>query len=181
MRAPIRLAILAALLLVVALVGHFTGADARLSVAGLRELMQRAGVWGGLLFVGAFALGQLMLVPATVFFVAGTLAWGRATGGAISYAAAVCSVSASFALVRALGGQPLAAVRHARMQRLMAHLDRRPLATVILLRTVFWAAPALNYALALSKVRGRHYVAGSALGLVLPVALVSALVGIWFH
>jgi uncharacterized membrane protein YdjX (TVP38/TMEM64 family) len=47
---------------------------------------------------------------------------------------------------------------------------------VFLLRLVFWLAPPVNYALALSNIRFRHYFAGSLLGLVLPIALIATFV-----
>ena len=53
---------------------------------------------------------------------------------------------------------------------MLARLDERPVTTVIVLRTLLWLAPPLNYALALSSIRFRHYLIGSALGLLLPVA-----------
>ncbi|MCB9621848.1 MAG: DedA family protein, partial [Sandaracinus sp.] len=48
--------------------------------------------------------------------------------------------------------------------------ERRPVRVVALLRLILWMAPPLNYALAMSAVRFRDYVVGSALGLILPIA-----------
>jgi uncharacterized membrane protein YdjX (TVP38/TMEM64 family) len=53
---------------------------------------------------------------------------------------------------------------------MLGHLDARPIRTVFALRLVLWLAPALNYALALTRARFRDYAIGSALGLILPVA-----------
>jgi uncharacterized membrane protein YdjX (TVP38/TMEM64 family) len=44
---------------------------------------------------------------------------------------------------------------------------------VAILRLILWMAPPLNYALAMSAVRFRDYVIGSALGLLIPIALAS--------
>ena len=46
----------------------------------------------------------------------------------------------------------------------------RRIRTVFLLRLFLWLAPALNYALALTHVKYRDYLIGSALGLIVPVA-----------
>jgi uncharacterized membrane protein YdjX (TVP38/TMEM64 family) len=43
------------------------------------------------------------------------------------------------------------------------------------LRLFLWLAPALNYALALSPIRYRDYLAGSAIGLVVPVGAATML------
>ena len=58
--------------------------------------------------------------------------------------------------------------------------QERPVRSVALLRLVFWMFPPLNYALALSPVGLRDYVVGSALGLVLPLAVMAALFGSLF-
>jgi len=39
------------------------------------------------------------------------------------------------------------------------------------LRLVFWLAPPVNYALALSKVRLRDFILGSVLGLLVPIGI----------
>jgi uncharacterized membrane protein YdjX (TVP38/TMEM64 family) len=91
------------------------------------------------------------------------------------------SVSFGFVVVRAIGGQPLAAIKQPRVRALLDRLDRRPILTVALLRLIMWVAPALNYALALSSVRYRDFAIGSAIGLALPMALLAALFGVWFH
>ena len=44
-----------------------------------------------------------------------------------------------------------------------------------------WFAPVVNYALALSSVRYRDFAVGSALGLIIPVALAATLLGVWFR
>jgi uncharacterized membrane protein YdjX (TVP38/TMEM64 family) len=43
--------------------------------------------------------------------------------------------------------------------------------SVALLRTLFQTAPALNYALAMSGIEFRRYLAGTLIGLPLPIAL----------
>lgn len=55
--------------------------------------------------------------------------------------------------------------------RIFRHLDRRPLLSVIALRTLFQTVPVLNYALAMSGIRFRNYLLGTLLGLPLPIAL----------
>lgn len=168
-----RLAILAILLVGLVVVRYGTDFGASLSVARVRELVQSAGAWGVGLFVIGFAVGELLHVPGLVFVAAAVLSWGHVAGGAIAYVGAIVSVSVSFLVVRGIGGQPLAEVkwRWQWMRTVFAQLEERPVATVALLRLVLWIAPALNYALALSKVRYRDYLVGSAIGLALPVGV----------
>jgi uncharacterized membrane protein YdjX (TVP38/TMEM64 family) len=56
---------------------------------------------------------------------------------------------------------------------MLARVDERPLLAVTALRSVLWMTPALTYALALTRVRFRDYIAGTALGLALPIAAMS--------
>jgi uncharacterized membrane protein YdjX (TVP38/TMEM64 family) len=177
----LRLALLAALVVALLALAHFSGLGTRFTAAGLRETIQAAGAWGALVFIGIFALGQLAHVPGLVFYVASVFAYGRGWGVVVSYFASLVSVSVSFAFVRSIGGQPLAALKNRRMQQLLSKLDERPLLTMFLLRSVFWTAPALNYALALTRVRFTQYLASTAAALILPLIAISALYGTFFH
>jgi uncharacterized membrane protein YdjX (TVP38/TMEM64 family) len=108
-----------------------------------------------------------------VFVAAAALAYGPVYGAVLAYAGALASVSVTFAFVRGVGGKPLATVRWPFARRLLAHLDRRPVLTIALLRLVLWISPPISYALALSGVRFRSYLAGSALGLAIPVPVIA--------
>jgi uncharacterized membrane protein YdjX (TVP38/TMEM64 family) len=166
-----RLAILAVLLVAVVVVRYGTDFGASLSIARVRELVQSAGAAGLGIFVVAFAAGELLHVPGLVFVGAAVLSWGRLAGGAVAYVGALVSLAVSFAVVRGIGGQPLGEMKWKWrwVKRVMAQLEERPVATVSLLRLVLWMAPALNYGLALSRVRFRDYLVGSAIGLALPM------------
>jgi uncharacterized membrane protein YdjX (TVP38/TMEM64 family) len=177
----LRLAILAAVVVALLVVRYTTSFGASLSTARIRDLVQHAGAAGIALFVVAFTVGELLHVPGMVFVAAAVMAWGRVGGGAIAYVAALVSVSVGFAVVRAIGGQPLATIKQPRIRAILARLDRRPILTVALLRLILWVAPALTYALALSSVRFRDYLLGSALGLAMPMTLAAALFGIWLR
>jgi uncharacterized membrane protein YdjX (TVP38/TMEM64 family) len=177
----LRLGILAAVVVALLVVRFTTSFGSSLSTARIRDLVQHAGAAGVAVFIVAFAVGELLHVPGMVFVAAAVMAWGRVGGGALSYVAALVSVSLGFAVVRAIGGQPLATIERPRVRALLARLDQRPILTVALLRLFLWVAPALNYALALSSVRYRDYAIGSAIGLALPMAIAAALFGVWFH
>lgn len=177
----IRLLLLAALVVALIVVRHTTRFGASLSTAHLREVVQHAGAAGVGVFLIAFACGELLHVPGLVFVGTAVLAWGRLTGGALAYMGALVAVSLAFVIVRAVGGQPLGELRQPRLRAIMARLEQQPIRTVAVLRLFLWLAPALTYALALSRIRYRHYVAGSAIGLALPVAAFAALFELYFH
>lgn len=154
-------------------VGHFTGLTEHLTRDNLRDLMHGLGVWGFLLFVVLFAVGEFLHVPGIVFVLAALLAYGRVVGGLAAYLGALGSVSFSFLLVRRVGGQALAHVKRARIAKVLEKLDAHPIATIAVLRVFLFLLPAVNYALAMTRVRFRDYVVGSALGLILPMIAIA--------
>lgn len=153
------------------LAGWLLGAEQRFDLDALRATVQGAGPLGPLVFTGVFCLGELLHVPGLVFVGAALVVWGPLRGAGIAFLGALCSVSCTFLLVRAVGGQPAAALRWGWARRALAHLERRPVLTVAALRAVLILSPPLNYALALTPLRFRDHLLGSALGLILPIAL----------
>lgn len=141
----------------------------------VRAAIVAAGPWGVALFVAMFVVGELIHIPGMVFVLAGVLTYGRSMGFLVALLGAVASVAFSFWLVRTFGGQALTHIRFKLLQRMLGKLDARPVQTVFVLRSIFWIAPALNYALAMSRVRFRDYLVGSTLGLVLPILGVTLL------
>jgi uncharacterized membrane protein YdjX (TVP38/TMEM64 family) len=172
----VRLCLLAAVLIALVVVRYTTAVGASLSTAHLRATVQHAGIAGVGVFMAAFAAGELLHVPGLVFVGAAVLAWGRLGGGALAYVGALVAISVAFAVVRGIGGQPLGELRQPRLRAILARLEERPIRTIALLRLILWLAPAITYALALSRVRYRDYAVGSAIGLVLPVAAAAALI-----
>ncbi len=154
-------------------VAEITGVSDQLSREWIQQRMESAGPWGLVLFVGIFAVGELVHVPGLIFVAAAILAYGELWGGLAGYLGALVSVAVSFLVVRGVGGQPLADVERPFLKRWLGRLERQPVRVVALLRLVLWMAPPLNYALAMSGVRFRHYLVGSALGLAPPIALVA--------
>jgi uncharacterized membrane protein YdjX (TVP38/TMEM64 family) len=99
------------------------------------------------------------------------LTLGPMKGGVAIYIAASLSCMLTFFLIRLIGGDSLRKLESPLARRILARLDAHPIASVLLLRLLFQTLPALNYALALSGLRFRHYLYGTLLGLPLPIAL----------
>jgi len=169
----LRVGALVVLTAALVLLGKVTGVYQHLHRAEIQERLASAGLWGPALYLAVFAVGELIHIPGTLFIAAAVLAYGRGLGTPLAFVGAILSLSVTFVVVRAVGGKPLVAIRWAFVRRLLAHLEERPIRTVVALRTVLWLTPQLNYALALSSVSFRDYVIGSTLGLVVPVVAVS--------
>lgn len=170
-----RLLGLVAVLVTLVLVGHFSGASAYLTRDNIAHFMQSLGVWGFLLFLVAFALGELVHVPGVVFIFAALIAYGRVWGAVAGYAGALVAVTLAFFLVRIVGGRALSEIKQPLIRKALGPLEKHPIRTVALLRSVFWFLPAVNYALGLSPIRYRDYIIGSAIGFMVPMAIFSVL------
>ncbi|MCB9596055.1 MAG: VTT domain-containing protein [Sandaracinaceae bacterium] len=167
----LRVATLAALLAVAWVVADQTGLRDSMTQDGIREMTSDAGALGALAYLVSFAIGQLAQLPGAAFVLAARVAYGPVIGFLLAYTGALLSVSVSFFFVRGVGGRALTGLKWKWAQRVLARLDARPVLTIIVLRTLFALSPPLNYALAMSSTRFRHYFAGSAIGLVAPIAV----------
>lgn len=127
--------------------------------------------WGGLAFFALlFVLGNLAQIPGWIFLAAAVLALGRGWGGLVTYAAASLACAVTFFTVHLVGGDALRRLPGRTPARILGQLDARPIRSVVLLRILFQTLPALNYALALSGIGFWRYMAGTLLGLPLPIA-----------
>lgn len=161
------IAVLAALWAVV----YFSGLRAHFTPQFVHDAFASHPIWGLLIFVALFSVGNLIQIPGWVFLAAAVLTLGQFWGGLATYVAASVSCGVTFVLVRLLGGNALRGFEGPLARRIFARLDTHPVQSVALLRLLFQTVPALNYALALSGIRLRSYVVGTLLGLPLPIAL----------
>lgn len=167
----LRLGALVLFITTLIIVGEVTGLRHELTIGHLRGLTLRAGALGVLVYVAAFMVGEVIHVPGLLFVGAGVAIWGRLWGGMLSWAASVLALGATFLVVRGIGGRALVGLRAPWLLRVLAHLERAPMRTVALLRTVLVISPPVTYALALSPVSFADYLVGTAIGLVAPLAL----------
>ena len=150
---------------------RLSGLSRGLNAATLEATMREAGPLGVLVFIGAFVLGVLAYLPGAIFVAADTLAYGKLLGFFINLFAGFLAVCASFGVARAIGGQQLDADTSPRIHKLLKRIERRPVLTLALIRAVMFISPPLNTALALSRIRFRDFALGSAVGLILPMAV----------
>jgi uncharacterized membrane protein YdjX (TVP38/TMEM64 family) len=126
---------------------------------------------GLLIFVLLFSLGNLIQIPGWVFLAAAVLTLGKLWGGVATYVAACLSCTVTFFTIRFIGGDALKQLNNKTAARILRQLDAHPVKSVLLLRVLFQTVPALNYALAMSGVKFRHYLIGTLQGLPLPIML----------
>lgn len=163
----------------VALLGaiHISGMREQFDVAYLQQRFSEHMGWGLVIFVALFVLGNLAQIPGWVFLSAAVLTLGEGWGALVTYTAACVSCVVTYGVARLIGGDALRQLRGRWAVWLLGHLDTQPVRSVTLLRLMLQTLPALNYALAMSGVKFRHYLIGTVLGLPVPIVLLSLFVG----
>ncbi|MBI4814854.1 MAG: TVP38/TMEM64 family protein [Deltaproteobacteria bacterium] len=164
----IRLALVGLVLVTLGLIAWRSGLTA-MSLRELRLTIEGLGPLALLAFVGLFPILVLLGFPGMALVVAGSLVFGELVGFLASYVAGLLAVTLAFGIARGIGGQALAEIERPLVRRALASLDRRPIGTIVLLRSVFWFAPPLSFAFALSSLTFKDYLAGSILGMFVPV------------
>lgn len=148
-----------------------SGLRANFSLEFLRATIEANFVLGVIVFIAVFALGNLIQIPGWLFLAAAVLALGKVAGGVVTYVAAVFSCFLTYAIIGFLGQGALRGLEGPLAQRMFKRLDNHPVSSIALLRLVFQTVPVLNYALAMSAVKFRHYALGTLIGLPLPIFL----------
>lgn len=162
-----RLLALLAAIVVLFVVGYALGIGDWLDAERIRALVERAGPWGIVLFVALWVAGTTLSVPSIVFIAVAALMWGPLLGGLVSYVASLLSVSVAFVLVRRVGGSGLASIERPWLQRALVHVSAHPIRTAALVRLPpLFLAPVVTYTLALTGMRYRDFLIGTALGIV---------------
>ncbi len=132
----------------------------------LRNFVETAGPLQALVFVVAYVILSVLLVPGTISSVAAGALFGPAWGTLLALAGATIGAIAAFETARALGRERV----RARLGRRTDAADRwvrsRGLLGVITLRLVHVPFNVLNYAFGLSTVQRRNHVLGTAIGIV---------------
>lgn len=149
---------------------QLTGLRQNFSLTFLRQVLTH-NEWRGLAwFVVLFCLGNLVQVPGWIFLAAAVLVLGQWVGGVVTYIAASVSCAVTFLVVRSVGGDAMREMKSSLARRMLSRLHANPIRNVMVLRTVFQTLAGLNYALAMSGIGFRKYMAATLLGLPLPIA-----------
>ncbi len=172
-RNPFFIRIVLAVVLIACLItaGRITGAHQYFTPERVQDLVRNAGIWGYIFFILVFSLGELLHVFGLIFVAAGVYAFGRSTGLVLGIVGGTVAVCVSFLVIRTVGGRAFTRIERPWVVRMLQRLDAHPIRTVAILRLVFIMYPSLNYLLALTSIRFRDYLIGSAIGLVIPISV----------
>jgi uncharacterized membrane protein YdjX (TVP38/TMEM64 family) len=151
---------------VVAVLGTAALATSPLDTATVRAEVVGAGAWGWLVFVGAYVVATLVLLPKNVLSVAAGLVFGPALGTALVWCAAVLGAVAAFWLGRALGRDGVARLAGSAMTRLDRWVEHQGVWAVLVARLVpVLPFTAVNYAAGLTAIGFWPYLLATAVGI----------------
>jgi uncharacterized membrane protein YdjX (TVP38/TMEM64 family) len=133
----------------------------------LRDRVRDLGAWAPVTFLLAHALVTTTPIPRTAFSLAAGLLFGPWLALALCLVASTASAAAGFGISRRLGGRALRRLGPGRVRQLEARLSSRGLLSVLSARLVPMIPFApLNYTFGVTSVPWRHYLVGTAIGLV---------------
>jgi uncharacterized membrane protein YdjX (TVP38/TMEM64 family) len=164
-----KLLLIGSFLFFIFLLVEFFGIRSDLSPKNIKDLFLTYQTWGILIFCLAFSLGNLLYIPGWIFLVGAVFALGKEWGGLVTYIGAIVSSLISFIIIQRIGGDSLRSLNGKLANKFFSKLDKHPITSILFLRMIFQTVPALNYALALARVRLHHYILGTLLGLPLPI------------
>ncbi len=133
----------------------------------LRHAVESTGPLGPIVFVIAYGLLTVALVPGTIPSLAAGALFGPVWGSLLTIAGATAGAMAAFELARRLGRERTRRVVGARVLGADDWLHRRGLSGVIALRLLPMVPfNVLNYALGVSSVGRRDHALGTVVGIV---------------
>lgn len=170
----VRAVILLAVLVVTFVVADRVGAPDRATV---QALVDRAGGWAPLWFVGGYAVWSLLPVPKSLATVAAGAAFGLASGSLLAWLGAVLGALVAFAVARGLGRDLVARGLRGRLAAVDDVLGDRGFVTVLVARLIpVVPFTAVNYGAGVTGVRVLPYLTATMLGMV-PGTLAYAALG----
>lgn len=164
-RAAVRLAVLVSLLVAAVVVQQTLGLP---SQAELRGLLDGLGAWAVPAYVLAYvAVCLLPAGPTAVLTIAGGALLGFAVALPATLLGAVLGALVAFAVARGLGREAVRRVSGSRVRALDERVRRHGLGAVLLARLVpLVPFSTANFAFGLTGISARHYLVGTAVGIV---------------
>ncbi|NNF54121.1 MAG: TVP38/TMEM64 family protein [Acidimicrobiales bacterium] len=167
----VRLVVLLAMLALIAVAVAISGLDS--TGEWLHEAAESP--WGVVGFVLLYIVLVVLLVPGSLGTIAAGAVFGMWIGAAAALTGATIGASIAFAISRRVGREGASTLITGRVKGLDRWLSERGLVAMIVLR-LLPVVPfnALNYAAGLSSIRPRHYLVGTAFGMIPGTLVVTA-------
>lgn len=145
--------------------------------AQLQRSISQAGAWAPLLYILAYTVGTLTLLPSTPLNISGGLLFGAGFGILWTSLGAILAAAIAFWFSRTIGRSRLEKRLAGRWQRMDAEIQRGGLFYMFAIRLVpIMPYGIVNFAAGLTSIRFRDFLTGTLLGTV-PSVLPFVLIG----
>ena len=156
---------------------ELTGIRGALTPQYVQHIFESNIALASVTYILIFTLANFLNVPGWIFLATSMYMIGRVNGAILTYFAAVTSCTFSYYVIGLLGGDAIRELRFEWARKMLAEVDKHPIRNIVILRTIFQTLPPLNYALALSGIKPRHYFIATIIGLPIPIAIYASIGG----
>ncbi len=148
-----------------------------LTPESLGALLDKAGFWGPLLFIGVYAAGVCLFVPGSLLTGLGAAIFGPYWGFLWVWIGAMIGAGAAFGIGRTLGREFAASLVGDKFQKYDDGIERNGFKTVLYLRLVYFPFTPMNFGMGLTKVRFWDYLSGTGLGIIVGTFIFTFFIG----
>jgi uncharacterized membrane protein YdjX (TVP38/TMEM64 family) len=148
-----------------------------LTPESLGALLDKAGFWGPLLFIGVYAAGVCLFVPGSLLTGLGAAIFGPYWGFLWVWIGAMIGAAAAFGIGRTLGREFAASLVGDKFQKYDDGIERNGFKTVLYLRLVYFPFTPMNFGMGLTKVRFWDYLSGTGLGIIVGTFIFTFFIG----
>lgn len=166
-----------AFIMVAVYVVRFTPLEDALTVEKLGRMLDAAGIWAPIAYIGLYSAGVCLFVPGTLLTGLGAAIFGPYWGFAYVWMGAMLGASAAFVIGRTLGRDFAASLIGNRLKKYDDGIERNGFATVLYLRLVYFPFTPMNFGMGITKVQFWDYFFGTALGIIVGTFIFTFFIG----
>ncbi len=173
----IKAAVLVIFLVAAIVIARFTPLREHLTVERLGLLLEAAGPWAPVAYIGTYAAGVCLFIPGTLLATVGAAIFGPYYGFLYVWVGAMLGASLAFFIGRYLGRDFAASLVCDKLGKYDEAIERNGFATVLYLRLVYFPFTPMNFGMGLTRVRFLDYFSGTALGIIVGTFIFTFFVG----
>ncbi|MFH0785951.1 MAG: TVP38/TMEM64 family protein [Pseudomonadota bacterium] len=173
----IKAAILILFIITALVVVRFTPLKEYLTAERLGRMLETAGPWAPVAFIGAYGVGVCLFLPGTLLTTIGAAIFGPYFGFIYVWLGAMLGASVSFFIGRCFGRDFAASLVGDKLKKYDEAIERNGFATVLYLRLIYFPFTPMNFGMGLTRVHFRDYFSGTALGIIVGTFIFTFFVG----
>ena len=176
-RATVKIFLLGVFILTALALIWLTPVMTYLSLESLGALLEKAGLWAPLAFIGVYAAGVCLFVPGSLLTGLGAAIFGPYWGFLWVWIGAMIGAGLSFFIGRTLGREFAASLVGGKLRKYDDAIEHNGFATVLYLRLIYFPFTPMNFGMGLTKVRFRDYLSGTGLGIIVGTFIFTFFIG----